>query len=162
MAGTTFTLGFDRRRLLASAAGAAAATATSLAPHLRGADATLGPVAVQVASVTPDRAALSISTGMARRLLEIEKRNEIRREAALPLLSVVPELRRMKKVEFLEDFARFEAAHGSAVLDAMLKHRREAEGDPNWRPNWMEGVRLQSEVHRILREQFQQQQEHNA
>ncbi len=156
MASANFTLGIDRRRLLASAA--AAATATSVAPHLRGADAALGPVAAgQAASAAPDKAALSVSAGMARRLLEIARRNEIRREAALPLLSVVPELRRMKQAEISEEFARFEAAHGRAVWDLVLKSRREAEGKRNWRPGWSEGARLQSEVHKILWARFRQQ-----
>ncbi len=92
---------------------------------------------------------------MARRLLEIEWRNEIRREAALPLLSVVSELRRMKKVEMEEEFAKFEAAHGRAVLDAMLKRRREEKGDPNWRPSWAEGLAIHSRVRGILMKEFQ-------
>jgi hypothetical protein len=35
-----------------------------------------------------------------------------------------------------------------------LKVRRAAEGNPNWRSSWMEGVHYQSEVSRILRGQF--------
>jgi hypothetical protein len=90
----------------------------------------------------------------ARRLVEIALRNELRREAKLPLLSVPKELRRMKKQEELEEFDRFEAAYGKAVWEEVLKARREAEGNPNWRPNWMEGVGYQSEVYKILRERF--------
>ena len=60
----------------------------------------------------------------------------------------------MKRQEDLEEFERFEAVHGKAVWEEVLKERREAEGNPNWRPTWMEGMRYQSEVYKILREQF--------
>ena len=60
----------------------------------------------------------------------------------------------MKKQEDLEEFERFQAAYGKAVWDQVLKQRREAEGNPNWRPSWIEGVRYQTEVYKILREQF--------
>ena len=36
----------------------------------------------------------------------------------------------------------------------LLKVRRAAEGNPNWVPSRIEGVRYQSEVYKILREQF--------
>ena len=75
----------------------------------------------------------------ARRLLEIARRNEIRREAKLPLLPIAEELRRIKRREDLEEFERFEAAYGKAVWEEVLKARRDAEG-PNWRPTWMEGI----------------------
>ena len=52
----------------------------------------------------------------------------------------------MKKQEELEEFERFEAVHGKAVWQEVLKPRREAEGNPNWRPSWMEGVHYQTEV----------------
>ena len=60
----------------------------------------------------------------------------------------------MKRQEDLEEFERFEAVYGKALWDEVLKERREAEGNPNWRPSWMEGVSYQSEVYKILREQF--------
>jgi hypothetical protein len=49
----------------------------------------------------------------------------------------------------LEEFERFEAVHGKAVWEEVLRYRREAEGSPNWRPNWMEGERYQGEVYKI-------------
>jgi hypothetical protein len=49
----------------------------------------------------------------------------------------------MKQQEQFGEFRRFEAVHGKAVRDQVLKARREAEG-PNWRPSWMEGMSLQS------------------
>ena len=70
------------------------------------------------------------------------------------MLSIPKELRRMKKQEDLEEFERFQAAYGKAVWDEVLKPRREAEGNPNWRPSWIEGVRYQTEVNKILRERF--------
>ena len=62
--------------------------------------------------------------------MEIARRNEIRREAKLPLLPIAKELRRMKKQEELEEFERFEAVHAKAVWEEVLKARREAEGNP--------------------------------
>ena len=41
-----------------------------------------------------------------------------------------------------------------AVWQEVLKPRREAEGDPNWRPSWMEGVSYQTQVNKILRQNF--------
>ena len=65
----------------------------------------------------------------------------------------------MKKQEELEEFERFEAAYGRAVWEKVLKPRREAEGNPNWRPSWMEGVGYQTQVRKILWEQFTRHQE---
>jgi hypothetical protein len=59
----------------------------------------------------------------------------------------------MKQQEQFGEFRRFEAVHGKAVRDQVLKARREAEG-PNWRPSWMEGMSLQSRVREILWEKF--------
>ena len=97
---------------------------------------------------------MNVCAATARRLLEIARRNEIRQEAKLPLLPIAKELRRMKKQEELEEFERFEATYGKVVWEEVLKPRREAEDNPNWRPSWMEGVRYQSEVYKILRQQF--------
>jgi hypothetical protein len=72
----------------------------------------------------------------------------------LPLLPIAKELRRIKRQEELEDFERFSAANGRAVWDEVLKRRREAEGSSNWRLSWTEGVHYQSEVYKILWEQF--------
>jgi hypothetical protein len=54
----------------------------------------------------------------------------------------------------LEEFERFEAVYGKAVWEEVLKARREAEGNPNWRPNWMVGMCLQSQLRKTLWEQF--------
>jgi hypothetical protein len=55
---------------------------------------------------------LNVCAGAARRLLEIEQRNEIRRSARLPLLSIPKELRRMKQQEVSKEFERFSSAPG--------------------------------------------------
>ena len=54
----------------------------------------------------------------------------------------------------MEEFERFQAAYGTAVWEEVLKVRRETQGNPNWRPSWMDSVRYQSEVSKIFRGQF--------
>jgi hypothetical protein len=151
MAEADFPLSVDRRRLLTSAA--AAVTASGVLPGVKLADAAAADV-LQSSPLTLEVAPGNFCAATARRLVEIALRNELRQETRLPLLSVPKELRRMKKQEELEEFGRFEAAYGKAVWEHVLKSRREAEGSPNWRPSWIEGVRYQTEVYKILREQF--------
>jgi len=50
----------------------------------------------------------------------------------------------------LEAFRRFEAANGRAVWEQVLEARRQAEGNSNWRPNWMEGIHYQNQVYAAL------------
>jgi hypothetical protein len=149
MAGPDFPLNIDRRRLLAT--GAAVVTA-AIVPRA-GCAKTALTNAAQPATLPAETPALKLCAATARRLLEIARRNEIRREAKLPLLPIAKELRRIKREEDLEKFSRFEAVNGKAVWEEVLKARREAEG-PNWRPSWMEGMCLQSQVHKTLWEQF--------
>jgi hypothetical protein len=151
MADPDFPLSINRRRLLTSAAATVTATG-SILPGVKRADAA-GSDFLQSSRLTPKIDPADFCSATARRLLEIARRNELRHEAKLPLLPIAKELRRMKKQEELEEFSRFEAAHGKTLWEEVLKPRREAEG-PNWRPNWMEGVRYQSEVYRILSQQF--------
>jgi hypothetical protein len=132
MAKTDLPFNIDRRRLLTSAA----------------------PDFFQSSPLTLEAEPPNFCAGTARRLLEIARRNELRQEAKLPLLPIAKELRRIKRQEELEEFERFEAVHGKAVWQEVLKPRREAEGNPNWRPSWMEGVRYQSEVSKILWNNF--------
>jgi hypothetical protein len=149
MARRDFPLNIDRRRLLA--AGAAVATA-AIALRADRVDAALADT-VQLPALTPEVPPLNVCAATARRLLEIARRNEIRREAKLPLLPIAKELRRIKRQEELEEFSRFEAAHAEAVWEEVLKPRREAEG-PNWRPSWMEGMYYQNQVRKILWSNF--------
>jgi hypothetical protein len=150
MARPDFPLNIDRRRLLAT--GAAAATA-AIALRADRVDVGLADT-VRLPALTPEVPPLNVCAATARRLMEIARRNEIRREAKLHLLSIPRELRRMKKQEELEEFSQFQAAYGEAVWEEVLKARREAEGNPNWRPSWMEGVSCQTQVNKILWEQF--------
>jgi hypothetical protein len=134
---------------------AAAVTATgSILPVVRRADTAAAPDFFQSSPLTLEAETPNFCAGTARRLLEIARRNELRQEAKLPLLPIAKELRRIKRQEELEEFERFEAVHGKAVWQEVLKPRREAEGNPNWRPSWMDGVSYQTQVHKILWEQF--------
>jgi hypothetical protein len=151
MAGSDFPLSINRRRLLTSAA--AAVTVTGIVPGVKCADGA-APDFLKPWQLTHQPEPPNFCAATARRLMEIARRNEIRREANLPLLSIAKELRRMKQQEELEAFSRFEAAYGKAVWDEVLKPRREAEG-PNWRPSWIEGMCYQNQVFKIVRQQFQ-------
>jgi hypothetical protein len=141
----------DRRKFLTAAAAIAAA---STIPKVTAAEAV--PSSVQPLATPPAALAPNFCVGTARRLIEIRRRNELRQAAQLPLLSIPKELRRLKQQEELEAFRRFEAAHGPSVWARVLEARRQSEGNPNWRPNWMEGVRYQNEVGAILRAQWEE------
>jgi hypothetical protein len=150
MAEHEFPLSVNRRRLLASAV---AATATAVLSVAKRADAA-APDFFRSGQLKSKAEPANFCAATARRLAEIARRNEIRGEAYLPLLSVPKELRRMKEQELSEEFGRFEIAHSNAVWAEVLKSRREVEGS-NWRPtNWMEGMRLQNQVRKILWGQF--------
>jgi hypothetical protein len=90
MAKPDFSLGIDRRRLLTT--GAAAATA-AIALRADRVDVALADT-VQLSALTPKVPPLNVCAATARRLMEISRRNEIRREAKLPLLPIAKELRR--------------------------------------------------------------------
>jgi hypothetical protein len=62
------------------------------------------------------------------RFKEIPLRNKLRKEAGLPLLSVVKALRRMKTTEDAERFHQFATLHQKAVWNEVL------ESDLNWKP----------------------------
>ncbi len=150
MAKPEFPLRIDRRYLLKSAV---AATATGIAPVGKPGDTAAAAAVAQSFGMATEAEPANFCAATARRLLEIARRNEIRREANLPLLSVAQELRCMKRQEDSAEFERFEMVYGKAVLDQLLKRRREAEGQ-NWRPNFMEGMCLQNKVRGILWRQF--------
>jgi len=139
----------DRRNLLTAAA---AMTAASTIPTLTTAEGIRE--SIQPSVLPPGIRAPKVCAATARRLLEICRRNELRRAAQLPLLSIPKELRRMKQQEELEAFSWFEAAHGPAFWARVLQARRRAEGNPNWRPNWMDGIHYQNQVYAALRARF--------
>jgi hypothetical protein len=97
-----------------------------------------------------------LTDATARRLVDIERRNEIRREAGLPLLSIPKELRRMKTQEVSREFERFAAARSKAIWDEVLSRRRGVEGTANRKPNSLEGICYQSQIRRDLWDQFTQ------
>ena len=150
MAKQDFPSNIDRRRLLISTA---AIAAFRIEPDVEYAEAANVTTAEPLSSTAGVRG-LNVCAATARRLLEIEWRNEIRREAQLPLLSIPKELRRMKEQDVLKKFERFAAAHSGAVWDELLKRHRDGLGNPNWRPNSLEGMCYQSQVRKILWEQF--------
>jgi hypothetical protein len=100
MAKTDFPLSMHRRRLLVSVA---AVPVASILPGMQCVEPLSLADAAELPSAVP---ALNVSAATARRLLEIERRNEIRREANLPLLSITKELRRMKEQELPDEFSR--------------------------------------------------------
>jgi hypothetical protein len=139
----------DRRRLLTAAA---ATTAASIVPKVTTAEGVCE--AIRSCSLPPRVRSPKVTATTARRLLEIHRRNELRREAQLPVLRIAKELRRMKEQEELEAFRRFEAANGQAVWKQVLEARQQREYDLTWRPNWMEGFHYQNQVNAVLRARF--------
>src|ERR1019366_2415005 len=120
----------DRRHLLAATAAATAAVAVPVAEFTDAVRA--------AAAQCPEIPVRNLCGANAKRLLEIAKRNEIRRKAGLPLLQVTRELRRMKLRDDADEFARFKTAHSNAVWEQVLAPRRNTEGNPHWRPIWSE------------------------
>jgi hypothetical protein len=146
-------VGIDRRQLLASAAAVTAARITPEpeqdrpAPLLKASNVTTAPVS--------DAPGLNILPGTARRIRQIVQRNEIRKAAGLPLLSIPTELRKMKEAERAAEFEKFAAVHWEAIWEEVLAPIREARGEPCWQPTrFMEGLALQAQVSRLLRERF--------
>jgi hypothetical protein len=88
MARPDFPLNIDRRRLLTSAA--ATVTATGILPGVKLADAAAADV-LQSSPLTRKAEPRNFCAATARRLFEIARRNEIRREAKLPLLPIAKE-----------------------------------------------------------------------
>ena len=148
MADADFPLNINRRRLLVSVA------AVPVASILAGTHCAESPRLADAAEPPSTVLAANFSAATVRRLREIAQRNAIRREAGLPLLSIAHELRRMKEQDERARFEQFEAVHGKAVWNEILRRRREAEGNPNWKPRWIDVVGYQNEVRKILRQKF--------
>jgi hypothetical protein len=141
-------LGLDRRQLLTSAAVIAVA---GIAPSYGQVEATNPPELGSTAAIR----AWNVCAVTARRIAEIAKRNRIREEAGLPLLSIPKELRRMKTADEQAGFEAFAALHQDAVWDEVLTPERKRRGQPDWRPSsLMEGLAFQSQVNKFLHEQF--------
>jgi hypothetical protein len=146
-------VGLDRRQLLAATA---VVTAAGIVPNPDAAGATNSAQAAKAATIpASDTPTYNVCASMARRIEEIARRNRIREEARLPLLSIPRELRRMKQIADARAFEEFADRHRHAVWDEVLGPTRESRGEPNWRPTrLMEGYAFQAQVNRILRERF--------
>jgi hypothetical protein len=140
-------LTMNRRQLLATVA---AMPMSGIFPPQVTADA------LNVPSIpTSEPSPLNVCPATARRIEEIIARNRIRAEACLPLLSIPKELRRMKEAADTAEFEAFADANRGMVCDEVLATKRQARGEPNWRPSeWMEGLALQARVSKILHERF--------
>ena len=141
-------LSLDRRQLLTSAA---AIAAIGIVPRYEQAEAANSAELASAAEIP----AWNVCAGTARRIAEIAKRNCIRQEAKLPLLSIAKELRRMKTAEDQVKFEAFAAVHRRAVWDEVLAPERKSRGQPDWKPSsFVEGLAFQSQVSKILHEQL--------
>jgi hypothetical protein len=71
-------------------------------------------------------------------LADIERRNDLRREAFLPLLEVEKEFRRIKELkedsERARKFKKFSDPLKQRVRERVLSRMRRERGDPNWSP----------------------------
>jgi len=139
----------NRRKLLKAAA---AMTASSSIPKATTAEGVCE--SIQSCILPSGVRYPKVCAATARRLLEISRRNELRRQAQLPPLSIPKELRRMKQRDEREVFRLFEATHGRALWQQVLEARRKAEGNPDWQPNWMEGIHYQNQLRAALRTRF--------
>ena len=128
MAGQDFSL--DRRRLLVSAA---ALPVASVVPGVKPANA-VAPDVFQSSPLTLEAEPANFCAGTARRLAEIARRNRLRYDFGLPLLSVATELRRMKTAAETERVERFRNTLREPVFQKMLTRARRQRGDAAWEP----------------------------
>ncbi len=132
------------------------ATAAALATS----GAARGIKSAPVSATTPiSSAALSIPasyTNASTHLAEIARRNLLRQESGLPLLSISKELRRIKTAEASATFAKFCDAFREPVKEKVLARFRRRCGDPNWVPNGMlSGTAFEYEASRELRKLYE-------
>ena len=117
----------DRRQLLR---GAAAATAIRALPASE--PAVAAPQEIEASANLAGWSHFSADT--LRRLEKIALRNRLRKEAGLPLLSVVKELRHMKTVEDGERFNQFVALHKKGGLEPGPQIHSRRHGRPELEP----------------------------
>ncbi len=129
------------------------ATATALATS----GAARGIKSAPESATTPvSSAALSIPASYpnaSAHLAEITKRNLLRQESGLPLLSIPKELRRIKTAEASATFAKFCDSFREPVKGKVLARIRRQLGQPDWKPQGMlsgGGMAFESEVSRNL------------
>jgi hypothetical protein len=91
---------------------------------------------------------------------EIEKRNRIRAEAKLPMVSVAAELRRLYEVHRQNEFEPFFVTSHlrNRVEQKLLNRERRLRGEPKWKPagvlsdgGWAFYVRTRKIMRRIWR-----------
>ena len=121
MAKTDFPLTIDRRRLLVSAAVLPAASVVSIG--MPAGAATAG--GIRSFATAPEAGAANVCSATATRLAEIVRRNALRNEFGLPLLSVATELRRMKTAADTGKVERFR----NALRDRSFKKCLLGRGD---------------------------------
>ena len=131
MAKADFPLTIDRRRLLASAV---AVRVASIMPGSGPAD-TAPAAVIQSSAMAMEAEPANFCAATARRIAEIARRNRLRNEFGLPLLSVAAELRRMKTAADTEKVKRFRMVLREPVFQKMLARARRQWGDPAWTPN---------------------------
>ena len=128
MAKTDFVLNINRRRLLVSAA---ALPAASIVPIGKPAD-TAAAGGIRSFAIAPEAEAANVCSVTATRLAEIARRNRLRYEFDLPLLSVPAELRRMKTAADTEKVKRFRNALREPIFQKMLTRARRQRRDMAW------------------------------
>ena len=130
MARTDFPLTIDRRRLLVSAV---VLPAAGIVPIGKPAGAAIVG-GIRSFAMAPEGEAANVCAVTATRLADIERRNRLRYEFGLPLLSVATELRRMKTAADTEKVERFRNALREPVFQKMLARVRRQRGDAAWTP----------------------------
>jgi|GEM_PF-1547381 hypothetical protein len=130
MARTDFPLTIDRRRLLVSAV---VLPAAGIVPIGKPAGAAIVG-GIRSFAMAPEGEAANVCAVTATRLADIERRNRLRYEFGLPLLSVATELRRMKTAADTEKVERFRNALREPVFQKMLARARRQRGDVAWTP----------------------------
>jgi len=130
MAKSDFPLSMDRRRLLTAAA---AITASGIVPTGNHVD-TAAAAVIQSSTIAPGTEGANVCVVTATRLAEIARRNALRNEFGLPLLSVATELRRMKTAADTEKVEKFRDALRERVFHKMLARARRQRGDAAWKP----------------------------
>ncbi len=103
-------------------------------------------------AMAPEAEAANVCAVMATRLAEIARRNRLRNEYGLPLLSVAAELRRMKAAADIEKVEKFRDALREPVFQKLLARARRQYGDAAWTPkDFCERWQLSNEVEMRLK-----------
>ena len=131
MAKPDFPLNIDRRRrLLASVV---ALPAASIVPGVKAAGAAVA-APIRSFAMVLDAEAANVCAVTATRIAEIGRRNDLRSEHDLPLLSIAKELWRMKTAADTEKVERFRMALRQPVFQKMLARARRQRRDAAWTP----------------------------